>query len=222
MTAEELITVHIPPLKTSDSVDIALKWLDEFKVQLLPVTEDNKYKGMFSEDLFLDKEGAPEETVGAYPLLHSSHFVQQDQHVLEVIRLGLDKHMGMVPVLDTSGNYLGLVNLSEPTAILDKVTSASQIGGILELRMPEKDYSMSHLSRLIEADDVKILSSVVLPNHDDPSQILLTLKLNKTDLSRVIATLERFGYNITARHHQSELMGNEQDRLGLLLKYLSL
>jgi hypothetical protein len=203
-------------------VDLALKWLDEFKVQLLPVTENNHYKGMFSEDLFLDQEGAPEETVGAYPLLHTSHFVQHDQHVLEVIRLGLSQHMGMVPVLDGAGNYLGLINLSQPSSILEKVTSASQLGGILELRMAEKDYSMSHLSRLIEADDVKILSSVVQPYPEDPSQIVLTLKLNKTDLARVIATLERFGYIITARHHQSELVGNEQDRLGLLLKYLSL
>ncbi len=222
MNAEDLITESIPPLRTADSVDVALKWLEEFKVRMLPVTDSSIYKGMFSEDLFLDYEGEPEPTVGAYPLMHPQDFIYRHQHILEAIKLSIERDMSIVPVIDEQGKYLGLVNLNEPQLVFDKVTSAMQLGGIIEIKMHEKDYSMAHLSRLIEADDVKILSSVIHTDVAEPENVILTMKLNKSDLARIIATLERFGYNIIAKHHQSELKGNEQDRLGLLLKFLDL
>lgn len=222
MIAEEFINNQVPPLKHSDTVDLALRWLDEFKVSYLPVTKDRKYLGMFAEELFIDQEGEPETIVGNYPLLFADVTVGRQQHLLDVIKISSDHHLSTLPVIDEEGSYLGLINLNVPEAILSKVTASQEIGGILELSMYDKDYSMSHISRLIEAEDVKILSSFVEKEAQDPQQIRLTLKLNKPDLSRVIATLERFGYVITAKYHQTELRGNEQERLGLLLKYLSL
>jgi acetoin utilization protein AcuB len=222
MIAEEFINDQVPPLKYNDSVDLALRWLDEFKVTYLPVTNDRKYLGMFSEELFIDQEGEPKANVGDYPLMFTDVTVGRHQHLLDVIKLSSEHHLSTIPVIDEEGLYLGLINLSVTDAILSKVTASQEIGGILELSMHEKDYSMSHVSRLIEAEEVKILSSFVEKEQGDPQYIKLTLKLNKPDLSRVIASLERFGYIITAKYHQTELRGNEQERLGLLLKYLSL
>jgi hypothetical protein len=52
--------------------------------------------------------------------------------------------------------------------------------------------------------------------------LLVTLKINQIDISRIIATFERFNYEIAAKYHQALAFDDvEQERLGLLFKYLS-
>jgi len=95
-------------------------------------------------------------------------------------------------------------------------------GGILVLSLKEIDYSLAEISRLIESNETKILSSFVAVDEYDSAMIKLTLKLNKTDLSRVIATLERFSYKIIAQFQETELLSNDKERLDLLLRYLNI
>jgi DNA-binding winged helix-turn-helix (wHTH) protein len=56
----------------------------------------------------------------------------------------------------------------------------------------------------------------------DPAKIKLTLKINKLDLSRTIATLDRFGFKIIARFQENQVISNEKERLDILLKYLDI
>jgi len=85
-----------------------------------------------------------------------------------------------------------------------------------------KDYSLSEISRLIEAEDAKILSSSIKDDDFDKTMLRLTLKINQIDLSRIVATLERFGYKIIARYQESNVTDNQKERLDILLKYLDI
>ncbi|GAB3823116.1 hypothetical protein GCM10028895_29450 [Pontibacter rugosus] len=49
MIAEELINQMIPPLKLYDTVEKALRWMDEFRVNELPVVSNRKYMGLATE-----------------------------------------------------------------------------------------------------------------------------------------------------------------------------
>jgi hypothetical protein len=53
-------------------------------------------------------------------------------------------------------------------------------------------------------------------------KVRLTLKLNQTDIGRVVATLERFNYEIVERFGTSSIPDLDQERLGSLLRYLSI
>ena len=55
MKAKDLITDEIPPLKHTDTGEIALRWMDEFKVSHLPVLKNDNYVGLISESDILDK-----------------------------------------------------------------------------------------------------------------------------------------------------------------------
>jgi hypothetical protein len=52
--------------------------------------------------------------------------------------------------------------------------------------------------------------------------IKLTLKINKTDLSSIIATLERFDYKIIAKFEDSKMDSSDKERLDILFKYLDI
>ena len=56
----------------------------------------------------------------------------------------------------------------------------------------------------------------------DPYRIRLTLKLNTDNLARITATLERFGYIVTAQFSGAAVpTDDEQERYDALLRYLS-
>jgi acetoin utilization protein AcuB len=56
----------------------------------------------------------------------------------------------------------------------------------------------------------------------DPAKIKLTLKINKSDLSRIIATLERFSYKVIAQFQHPSMITNEKERIDILMKYLNI
>ena len=63
--------------------------------------------------------------------------------------------------------------------------------------MNNNDYSMTEIANIIESNDTKILSSYVISKKDS-TEMELTIKLNKTDISSVIRDLERYEYNVKA------------------------
>jgi acetoin utilization protein AcuB len=95
-------------------------------------------------------------------------------------------------------------------------------GSILVLTMEERDYSLSQISRYVEENNAKILSAHVVTDEHDPYRIRLTLRLNTSNLARITATLERFGYLVSAQFSGTAEVGeDEQERFDALLRYLS-
>ena len=88
--------------------------------------------------------------------------------------------------------------------------------------MDERDYSLTQISRYVEENNAKIISAHVAQDEIDPYRIRLTLKLNTDNLVRITATLERFGYVVTAQFSGTAVPNDdEQERYDSLLRYLS-
>ena len=49
----------------------------------------------------------------------------------------------------------------------------------------------------------------------------LTLKLNKEDLKHIVATLERFDYNVKSSYYESEFIDTLNDRYDSLMRFLN-
>ncbi|GAB3534484.1 hypothetical protein GCM10027443_21680 [Pontibacter brevis] len=222
MIAEELINQMIPPLKLYDTVDKALRWMDEFRVNELPVVSNRKYMGLATELSLIelhDRNQALKELELEYQDVH----VMQRQHFYDVMEAAIKNRIQVVPVLDDDQEYMGIITINDTLAAFGQMSALQGQGSILVLSMPERDYSLSQISRLIEEENTKILSAYVSPDEMDPYQIKLTLKLNTTDLSRIIATLERFEYRITAQFNDNSTDNDVgRDRLDMLLKYLDI
>jgi acetoin utilization protein AcuB len=222
MIAEELLNHMIPPLKVSDPASKAAKWLEEFHVGQLPVLENRQYRGLITEADLLDYEDS-DQPLTSVPFGFADVHVQHDQHFYTVMELAIQNKIQLVPVLDDQREYLGVVTVGDTLAAFGQMPIAVGQGGIVVMSMAERDYSLTQISRYVEENNAKILSAHVAQDEHDPYKIRLTLKLNTPDLSRIVATLERFGYVITAQFSGGgEVSEGEQDRFDALLKYLSL
>ncbi|QJX47134.1 CBS domain-containing protein [Hymenobacter taeanensis] len=222
MIAEDLLNQMIPPLKLTDSTEKAARWLEEFHVGQLPVLENRQFRGLITEADLLDQD-KPNQLLSDVPFGYAQVHVQHDQHFYSIIEVAVQNRVQLVPVLDDQQEYLGLVTVSDTLAAFGKVPVATGQQGIIVLVMEERDYSLSQISRYVEENNAKIMSAHVAQDEHDQYKIRLTLKLNTPNLTRIIATLERFGYSITAQFSgTAEVSEDEQERFDALLKYLSL
>jgi acetoin utilization protein AcuB len=220
MIAEELINQMVPPLKLSDTGEKAVRWMDEFRLNQLPVVKNRKYLGLVTEENVLEAKNS-ELSLAKIPFEYEHVHVQQNQHFYNVMELAIKNKVQVVPVLDELQEYLGVITVNDTIAAFGQMSAMQGQGGILVLCMAERDYSLSEISRLVESNNVKILSAYVSPDEVDIFKIKLTLKMNTLDLTRVIATLERFGYKITAQYQDGVEPQDDQDRLDMLMRYLN-
>jgi hypothetical protein len=72
----------------------------------------------------------------------------------------------------------------------------------------------------VESNDAKVLSVSVM-GVPDSSELEVHLKINRTDLSAIVATFVRFNYNV-AGTFQAQRDSNLDDRFGLLMRYLDM
>jgi acetoin utilization protein AcuB len=222
MIAEELINQMIPPLKLSDPADKALRWMEEFRVNQLPVVKGREYLGMVTEKDIIDLAGVKDMTLAQITFGFEDTFVMHYQHFYNVMEVAIRNKIQVVPVLDEDREFLGVITVNDTITAFGQMSALRGQGGILVLCMPERDYSLSEISRHIESNNAKILSAYVSEDEMDMHNIKLTLKINTTDLRHIVATLERFQYRITAQFQEAGEVKGDQDRLDMLLKYLDL
>ena len=221
MIAEELINQMIPPLKISDTAQKAKTWMEELHLYQLPVVEDLHYKGLVSEERLLESDDLSVK-LSLIKLESENIFVKAGTHFYDVVKLALKNKMQVIAVLDDNSEFLGVISVNDTASAIAQMFASQGPGGIIVLALKEIDYSLSQISRLVESNDSKILSSFVVTDERDPSYIKVTLKLNRSDLTRIIATFERYDYRIVAHFQESELISADKDRLDMLFKYLNI
>ena len=222
LLAEDLLNEMIPPLKGTDSVGKAARWFDEFHVAQLPVLDNRHYRGLVTEADLADFDN-PEALLSELPLGYADAYVRSDQHFYRVMELAIENKIQLVPVVDARQEYAGVVTIADALAAFGQQPAGGIQGGIIVLSMDERDYSLTQISRYVEENNAKIISAHVAQDEIDPYRIRLTLKLNTDNLVRITATLERFGYVVTAQFSGTAVPNDdEQERYDSLLRYLSM
>lgn len=221
MLAAELIDPMLPALKLTDSIGQALEWMQEHRVGQLVLTDQNEYRGIVSEELLVDVAD-DERPVGEILRLFEQTYVLEEQHLFEVLALVIQHQMEVVAVINEGRECSGTISVTELLKQFAQELGVQEGGAILILSINERDYSMAEISRLVESNHVKIISSYFASAaYGMPDRSRLTLKLNRQNITPVISTLERFGYQIEAAFANTPIESIDQDRLDSLLRYLN-
>ena len=85
--------------------------------------------------------------------------------------------------------------------------SLNEPGGLIVLEMESKNYSFNEISKLVETNDAQITQ---LNTNTDPETGLMqvTIKINKPGISDIVATFQRYEYNVKY-YFGEELFENE-------------
>ena len=220
MIAKHLISDKIPPLKTSDSGDKALHWMNELHVNHLPIVNNKQLLGMISEDDILDLKDSSEAIGTTSQNLHRP-FVYEYQHIYDVIKIITEQNLTLMPVLDENEDYVGLITLERIVKCFATMSSIQEPGGIIVLDVSSRDYSLSEIAQIIESNDANVLSCYI-STHAQSKQLEITLKINKLDLKEILATFDRYNYEVVASFQETEHTEYLKDRLDSLMNYLNM
>lgn len=221
MTAKDLINYMIPPLRPQDKMKKARQWMEELRLTELPVIEEGQYLGLIDEEMLLN-EDLRYPTVGEYPLLGSNCVAYAGNHYYDVLKTAGTEGFRIVAVLDEYQQYMGVISIEDVVEAFAKNSSVSTPGAIIVLRLRMQDYSLSDICRLIEANDLKVLSSYLGPHAEEPGEMLLTLKLNSENVTHTISTMEQHGYIVESAYNNVDSSFDEQERIDILIKYLKI
>jgi CBS domain-containing protein len=221
MLAKDLISDVVPALRTSDNGQKALYWMDIFRISHLPIVNNQDFLGLISDKDIYDHNMA-DEPIGNHSLSLFSPFVTYDQHLYEVIELTSRLNLTVVPVLDHNNLYLGVITLNDLLHYFADFSALKEPGAIIVLDMNVHDYSLSQISQIIEGNDAKILS-VCVSSHSASTKVEVTLKINRTDLSAITQTFNRYNYVIKGTFMDEDDMNSfYENRYEMFMKYLNI
>ena len=129
--------------------------------------------------------------------------------------------LSLIPILDDDNSFLGVITLPILIDSISNLAAIKDIGGIIQLELNINDYALSEIASIVESNGAKILSCYT-HTHADSTKMDITLKINKTDLSPIIQTFERYNYTIAASFHKSEMKDELQNRYNEFINYLNM
>ena len=219
MTAQELITDGIIPLKTSDTGKTALSWMEDYKLSHLPIVNDEEFLGLISE-LDIYELNKFDEPLGNHTLSLINPYVYNYQHIFDVLKLVNFLGLTLIPVLDDKNRYIGSITLQTLLSKTAELLSLNNPGGVIVLKMSINDYSLTEIANIVESNDVKILSVTVI-NQPESTEIDVVIKLNSIEFNSVIQTFERYNYSVNAIFDEKYDNDEIRDHYDSLMKYLN-
>jgi CBS domain-containing protein len=212
----------IPPLKVTDDAHKAIVWMEEFRCNYLPVVDNGDLRGFISEEIILEANEIDQD-LSKFELVGKDCFVSLDSHFYDILKTAAQHKLQMVCVVDDKGKYAGVITVQDIMSSFAQTAAVQMPGGVLVLSMDLIDYSLAEICRYVEENNAKVISSIMVEDPLDKGKIKITLKINQLDLSRIVATLERFGYRVIGRYQETVISSSgDQERLGMLLKYLDM
>ncbi len=218
-----LIKQYISPddneVLPTDSISYALEKMNDLHLKQLAVVENNTLIGLIDEDILLD------EFETEQPLLNLKQQTKQIytfdyQHIYDALQLVAHHDLYLVPVLDKEHYYLGSLTKQDILSAINTILG-DEDSAIIVLELGIRDNALSHIARIIESENTHIYSTAIhqIP---DSSKLELTLKVNKTNFSAVIASLWRNNYIVKATFRDTKDHTDTQSRYLQLMNYLDL
>ena len=220
MLAIELNNNVIPRLQLEDTVGKALQLINDFKVSHLPVVSEEKFLGLISEDDLLDASNNK-----MYIQLLQDEFldvsIKENEHFLQAVNLSNLYQTSVVPVVNSEKEFLGSISGQSLLRTLGNFSGAQEIGGIIVLEMERNQFAISEISRIVESNEATVLhlNTTIQP---ETGLLIVTLNINKRELSMVVAAFERYEYNVVYYFGEEKFENEIHSNYRHLMNYLDI
>lgn len=220
MLNQEILSLTISPLHTDDTVQFAREAMNDSHVMHLPIIHVGKLVGTISEESLLNAASESMPLSRMQPSF-SGAAVQGGSHILETIHVLNEYNLSLVPVVNGENDYLGSITSVELLKSAGQLIGAGNPGALVVLELDKVNFSFAEISKLVETNDAQITQ---LNTYYDnaTSSFYITLRINKLEISDIIATFQRYEYKIKyyfgEEHYDNELRSNYNH----LMNYLSI
>mgnify|MGYP001196742348 CR=1 FL=1 len=218
MLTRELASQSLPCLHPGDKVYQALQLMNDNQVSHLPITEGDKYMGLISEDDLLQAENDHAE-IRELQQSFADSFVKENDHFLRAVQLAAENGLTIVPMVNEELELTGTLAYSDLLKHASAFMNLKEPGGLLVLEMESNQYSFNQISKLVETNNAQI-TQLNTTNDPDTGMMLVTIRINKPEISDIVATFQRYDYSVKY-YFGEELYTNElKNNYDNLMNYL--
>lgn len=222
MLAKKLIDKNFTPLHNNDPAYAALAKMDAWQSTSLPVVEPatGKIIGQVTLKMLID---LPDESILLNEInLKEPIFSFENQHVFEVARQLVRHDVRIIPVVNESEEFLGVLQEKDVLKSFSEMLNVSMSGSVITVEVGNADFTLTEIVNLIELENAKILGLTVEQGDEENPNMKISFKLNLEDTSAVVSSLKRHGY-ITATENIHDLHEVDMSsRANELIRYLDL
>lgn len=220
MLAKDLLNTDFKPLEPSSTVSAALAKMDAWQSSSIPVVEPTTRKNvghiLFDDISNIAEEHKPISSVDFRKPVYSF----EEQHIFEVARQMLQHEVRLLPVVDSTETYLGIIEKKQVLEALSSMLNIATAGSTITVQLQKADFTISELVHLIETEGAKILGLTVEQPSDVNTTLRVSLKISHEDTSAVTSSLQRHGYTTTTQNRNDLMQIDLSSRADELLRYL--
>ncbi len=219
MFTASLINHSIPRLQLQDSVGKALQLINDYRVTHLAVIADEKYLGLISEEDLLDA-GDEKYNIEVLEKYFIKAAVLDTVHFLQAVNNSIQHDTNVVPVVNASNDFMGVIPTRELLKSLANYSGADEIGGLIILEMERSQFAISEISRIVESNDCHIMHMNTTVDAIT-GMFQVTLHLSKREVAAVVATFERYDYDVVHFFGEERFENEINKNYDNLMRYLN-
>ena len=217
MLAATITVQGFPLLHLEDKVSFALQCMEDFDVQELAVVKEDYFLGLVQKADLLDTDEA------ATLMVISDQFkkimITDTAHFLTALDLFSKHQLSILPVLNEQLECIGMIPQKSLNDALAKFLGVDLPGAIIVLSVAPYQYSLAEMSRLVESNNAQILQLNSFFDETNGSMII-TLRINKDEAQAIIATFQRYDYQLVQYFGKTPLHNDIEAHYHHLMNYL--
>ncbi|MFM2368218.1 MAG: hypothetical protein RL619_518 [Bacteroidota bacterium] len=212
------ITNDFKAIDSQDTIAVVQEFFDELHFSHFPVIEEGIYIGSIASD---DIETFDtDKKVADYRFTLEGFFTRTNTIWLDVLEIFAKNHTNLVPVLDENNKYVGYYEIEDIMKFFHETPFLKEPGGIIVVKKPILDYSMSQITQIVESNNGKLLGLFI--SDTDVESVQVTMKISLGAMNDIIQTFRRYNYEIISEHQEDNYINNLKERSDYLDKYLNI
>ncbi|MBB1193639.1 acetoin utilization protein acuB [Flavobacterium sp. SOK18b] len=214
----EFITNDFKAIDKQESIATVQDFFSELHYSHFPVVDEGIYIGSIpSEDI---ETFDSTKRVADYRFTLEGFFTRTNMVWLDVLEVFARNKTNLVPVLDENNTYVGYYEMEDVMRYFHDTPFLKEPGGIIVVKKPVLEYSMSQIAQIVESNNGKLLGLFV--SEVEVDNVVVTLKITLGAMNEIIQTFRRYNYIILTEHQEDNYINNLKERSDYLDKYLNI
>jgi CBS domain-containing protein len=218
MWVHEYKRTYYPILQLTDTVKQAIVLMEDYYVEHWPVCTNGTFVGILNRIALasVSEEASLSELIDEFiPVA-----VLNTDFIFTAVKLAALNHLTLVPVVTPENILDGIVTANDLLRATAHYTAIELPGGTIFLQMERKEYSFGEINRLVETND-SFITQLNYSINSNNGLLDVIIKINKTEIRDVVATFQRYEYNVLY-YLRDEWYTNElKDNYNNLMNYLN-
>ncbi len=219
MLVSQLLNTGFPTLNIADKASFALQIMDEYDVLHLPVLSKDKFVGIVAKADLIDADET--NTHLSSPDILQQLSIKSEEHFLSALKLLANYELTVLPVVNNQMELMGVVLAKDLIKTISLFLGIEEKGAVIVLETDKRNFSFGELSRLVETND-SYITQMNTYTETATGLLVITLKINKIEVSDIVATFQRYDYIVRYFFGEEEYANELKENYQHLISYLNM